>query len=172
MIDSRDQLWEATFDTYYDVYYAELISDALLRKLQWVDDINKALVAVTASGSAIAGWTIWDKEYGRIIWGIFAGLAAVLSIIHAAMRVPERLKGIGEIQGTVSALRADIETYRYLMKINPDFPLEEFTKRFEEYRKRFASSVKINDNLLTNRLRRKVQRHLDSRLKEKDETVE
>lgn len=164
--DSRDQLWEATFDTYYDAYYAELLADALIRRWQWVDDINRVIVAVTASGSAIAGWTLWNTNYGKTVWGIFAGFAAVLSIIHAALRVPERLKGIGELQGNNTALRSDLETYRYLMKINPNFPIDEFTRKFEEYRNRLASGVKMNDILLTLGLKMKVKGELNSLLKD------
>lgn len=136
--DPRDELWNGVFDTYYDAYYNEVLADKLISRWQYFDEITKVLVALTASGSAIAGWTLWSKPGFEFVWVLMAGAAAVLSIIHAALSVADRLKDAGEVRRAFACLRIDIETFRYRMRIDPEFGIDEFTKEFEEYRRRYS----------------------------------
>ncbi len=166
--DPRDELWEASFDTYYVVHYEELLADRLIDSWQKVDEITKVLVALTASGSAVSGWALWAEPHFRRIWVIMASIAAVLSIVHTALSVPGRLKDHGETKRRFASLRTDLETFRYRMRIDANFPIEEFTQEFVEYRRRFSDSVQLrkNDILRTNRLENKVQKQLDIRLED------
>ena len=59
--DPRDTLWTSAFDTYYDVYYEELVADEVNNRWQILDEVTKVLVALTASGSAISGWILWNE---------------------------------------------------------------------------------------------------------------
>ena len=52
--------WRPSYDTYYDAYYQEMAYIAVSDDLQGVEMITKALVAVTATGSAIAGLSLWS----------------------------------------------------------------------------------------------------------------
>jgi len=90
--DARDELWTATFDTYYDAYYEELLAAALVRRWQRVDAFTKVLVALTASGSAVAGWTLWSQPGFKTSWTFIAGIAALLSILHSTLNVADRVK--------------------------------------------------------------------------------
>lgn len=166
-IDPRDEIWKVTFETYYDAYYQELLSDRVIHRWQRFDEITKTLVAITASGSAISGWALWNDPEFKILWGGMAGFAALLGIIHTALHVPERLKDHGEIKRRSASLRADLETFRYRMRIDPDFPVDEFTREFVEYRKRFSNDLQLikNDILLTMNLANKVQEQLNVRLR-------
>jgi hypothetical protein len=136
--DPRDQLWEGSFETLYHVFYEEYITWGLINQWQKIDEITKVVVALTASGSAVAGWTLWNEPYFKTIWASIAGFAAVLSIIHTALRVPERIKEHGEAKLQLINLRIDLETFRYRMCIDPNFSIESFTQEFVEYRKRYA----------------------------------
>ena len=166
--DARDELWQTTFETYYDVYYYELLEEKLVRWWQRVDETTKVSVALTASASALYGWSIWDRPYFSTIWGVLAGLAALLSITHAALAVPGRLNDHGEIKRRFAMLRTDLETSRYRMRINPDFPVPEFTQEFVEFRKRYSDCVQLlkDDILALDWFERKVQATLDERLGE------
>jgi hypothetical protein len=97
---------------------------------------------------------------------LLAGTAAVLSIIHAAMGVADRLKDAGELRRAFATLRIDIETCRYRMRINPEFPVDEFTQQYVDYQKRFGDcDQRINDDILrTESLKTQVQDEVDDML--------
>jgi hypothetical protein len=146
----RDRLWEATFETYYDSYLQELCSVRLLERWEKFDDATKVLVALTASGSAIAGWALWNEPGFKYIWGILAGFAAVMSIVHAALKVPERLARHFDSKSEFSALRIALETFRHQMQIFPRFSVEDYNKQYLEYRERYQILVsKLRSDFLS-----------------------
>ena len=55
-LDARDEVWNAAYDTYYSTYFEEMVCDVLLDRWQWLDEVTKVLVALTATGSAVTGW--------------------------------------------------------------------------------------------------------------------
>ena len=164
---SRNQLWQVSFETFYDAYYEEIVADSLINRWQWLDEGAKVLVAVTATGSVISGWALWNKPYFAYVWGFMSGLAAVLALIHAALGVPGRLKEWGSIQQFFTELRVDLATFRYRIQIDPDFPIHEFTEEFVTYRDRYADGVKRlirTDIFRTKRLENRSQDQLNERL--------
>ena len=105
--DTRDKLWELVFETFYDSYYEEIVADKLVYRWQLFDQISKVLIALTASGSAVSGWALWNQPAFRNIWVTLAGLGAVLSIIHAALSVSSRLKEWRDVKTSFVVLRID-----------------------------------------------------------------
>jgi hypothetical protein len=167
-VDSRDQLWEATFDTYYNSFYQELLSDELLIRWQRVDDIAKLLVALFAGSSAITGLVNFYASTLNLEWAwpVLTGFAALVAIVHKELAVPFRLRDHGENKRSFSALRLDLETFRYLMKIDANFAVDEFTKKFEEFRKRYSEEYRRLrvDSFVTTRLRASCQSELDEKI--------
>ena len=108
--DPRDELWNAIFETYYDALYNEILADKLIARWQIVDEFTKVIVALTASGSAIAGWSLWAQPGYQGLWECLAARAAVLSIVHASLSVAERLKDAGEIRRAFAGLRIDLDS--------------------------------------------------------------
>ena len=168
--EQRDRLWESVFDTYYDTYFEEIVADYVSNRWMLVDSTTKVLVAITGSGSAISGWALWNTPGFKFIWIILAGLGAILAIANTALGVPGRLNEWIESKQVFTSLRIDLETLRYLMKINPDFSTKDFTNRFIEHRQRFSdASQKVkNDLCKTSRLKNKAQRELDVRIQIKE----
>jgi len=168
-VDPRDQIWNVTFETFYDVYFEEMMSDALIERWQWLDEGTKVVVALTATGSAVAGWALWNDPNYKWIWTVFASVSAILSIIHSALGVPGRLKGHGDNRRIFAALRIDLETFRQRMQINSEFPVDEFTSEFTKFRQRFGSAIQSvrDDILITKCLRVNTQDQLDERLGDK-----
>ncbi|MBI1814998.1 MAG: hypothetical protein HYR72_08480 [Deltaproteobacteria bacterium] len=160
---SRDELWLGAFETYYTAYFEELMAARLVTWWQRVDDVTKVLVALTASGSAVAGWSLWNQEYYKNFWVAAAGIAAVLSIVHAALGVPAKLKDHTGIQRRFASLRTDLETFRYRMRISPSFPVKDFTEMFATFRKRLGDEVQLlqTDLLSTDGLQERVQDRLN-----------
>ena len=165
-VDPRDELWHAVYHTYYECYWREFVSDKMISGWEVVDVITKALVAVTASGSAVAGWQLWSQAGLQEVWAGLAGFAAIVAIVHAALGVPRRLADWGEVKRIFAGLRVDLETLRHRMRINPGFPVEDFTQEYVRYRQGYKDGIQLikNDILLTRRVRQKsqadVNRHL------------
>jgi hypothetical protein len=171
VVDSRDQIWAVTFETYYDSYFQELLHEQLTRKWLKLDQFTRVFVALTASGSAVSGWALWADPDFKPIWTCLAGLAALLTIVHATLGVPERLRDYGENKRRWSGLRADIETFRYKMEIDPNFSIESFTAEFSTYRKRYTEIIQLlkDDILSTTGTEEMAQDRLDGILKDQTE---
>ncbi|MBZ5564784.1 MAG: hypothetical protein LAP13_20475, partial [Acidobacteriia bacterium] len=130
MVDPHEELWEASFETYYDAFFQEMVADGLINRWLRVDEGTRLLVALTASGSAVSGWALWAEPHLRFMWAVVAGAAAVLSIGHSTLSVPARLKDLAEVKRRFAAVRTDLETFRYSMRVNPEFPVDDFSKEF------------------------------------------
>lgn len=164
--ESRDKVWEKSFVTYYDCYFEEMISESLVYRWGVLDDITKVLVALTASSSVVAGWTLWNVDGFKIVWLILAGFAAFLSIIHATLNVQSKVKEWEGLKKEFTELRINIETFRHKMEIDPEFDIEEFTQEFESQRSKFAGLMKrLNGDITrTKGFELKIQGKLNLRL--------
>lgn len=166
VVNSQDQIWEATYDTYYDCYYQEIVADGLVKMWQVIDEVTKVLVALTVSGSAVAGWALWSKPEYSDIWAIIAGLASLLTIIHSTLGVPGRLAEWGEIKSLFAGLRINLETQKFKMTIDPQFAVDEITQEFLKIREAYSDGMQRikNDILRTQNLRVRSQKDLNVRL--------
>ena len=167
LADPREELWKAAFDTYYDSLFEELTADCLIARWARIDAVIRVLVAITASGSAVSGWALWNQPGYKVGWVVFSGLAALLSIVHTVLDIPGRIKAHGEDKRRFASLRTDLETFRYRMRVEQDqFDVAEFTLQFLEYRKRYSENVQsaCEDIARTSRFEAKRQVEVDQRL--------
>lgn len=164
--DPRNVIWNKSFDTYYESFYYETMADKLVDRWQIIDDITKILVAATASGSVISGWALWQTPDLKIVWIIIAGAGALLSIIHASLGVPSRLKDWEDVKRCFVTLKVALETFRHRMEIDPLFPVDEYTDEYVRLRAQFGELVprQKNDILLTVGLRLRAQKEIDNKL--------
>ena len=164
MPDIKDY-WEPSFETLYQAYYQELASEALETTWQKIDIVQAILVAITASGSAIAGWALWSEPGGKIAWVIIAGIASVLSIIHGTLGVPGRIKDQEDIRREFSELRLDLEKFRQRLAL--DLIVDEASKQYNHFLDRYTECMKKThpDLAYTKRLRNRVQRQVNERLR-------
>jgi hypothetical protein len=166
-LTSRDQLWKAVWDTYYYVYFDEMLSDALVRRWTRIDDIVKIATAVTASGSAIAGWTLWNDPDLKYVWALLAGFGALCAIVHTALGVSYRLRDYADSKNRLVRLRIELDTFRISMAVNAEFPVDKFHLDLLRFRERFSNdSFKRNDVLATLKLRTKLRNELLAELKQ------
>lgn len=164
--DPRDSLWDAVFEVYYDSYYEEMAASWLVSRWTLVDTTTNIIVALTASGSAVAGWALWNTPNFRPLWTVLAATAAVVSLLHAVMQVKTYLKETVSIETVFQVLRIELDTLRQRMNIDPQFDIEEFKREYLEFRKRFTDAVarRKHDPLLTDKRARKIQDRLDEKL--------
>lgn len=170
--DSIQSLWNASFDTYFDCMFEEWIAGSMIGRLSTIDDITKVLVAITASGSAIAGWAVWDHPRAKIFWAICAGVAALLSVVHSSLGISTRIKSHAEDERRFASLRADLETFRYRMQFEQTLDVVQLEKDFLALRQRFSENAQAltNDSFRTKGLENKTHYQVENRLKNEIES--
>src|SRR5882672_4865855 len=126
--DTRDRIWEEVFQTYYESYYQEILVHDLINRWQFLDDAAKCTVALTASGSAISGWALWMQPGGRWLWGLLAGVGAVLAILQVSLGVAARISYWSGVRQYFAALRIDLETFQSRMRIDQVFPIGQYSR--------------------------------------------
>lgn len=166
-MNERDQIWKYSFNTFYDSFFYELLSDRMINKWLLVDTATRVIVAITTSGSAIAGWALWNQEGWRYLWAGLAGMSAVLSIIHATMNVTQRIKEWTENKRSFSSLRIECETQRAEMGIDYTFDIDKHKKLFNDSMKKYGTLyLKIpNDILVSKKLKNRIQEELNNSIK-------
>lgn len=164
----RDQLWRVSFETFYRVYYAESLTNSLINSWQRWDEVAKFVIAITATTSAVSGWALWNLPQFKIVWSIIAGLGAIFAILHTNLKVSDRLKDLIGVTQYLKGLCINLETFRYKMELDPNFPIDEFNNEFLGYRDQYSEGSKRlkNDILLTKRRRTKVQGELNAELQD------
>ena len=162
--------WSPVYETLYDAWFQELTSEALSQRWQFIDTLTKFLIAVTASGSAVAGWTLWTNEMGKYAWAVLAGLASVLSIVNGVIEVPDRLKQQQGLGNDYRKLRVDLETFRLnlLIGIDADKAESSWTSIRNQYEELMSRTPP--DMLFTKGLSRNVESRLNDLLKTKGYT--
>ena len=125
-----DSLWNPSWETLYEAYFHELAAQSVVTRWQKIDIAVAILVAATASGSVIAGWSLWSAPSWKTLWLAIAGIAAVVSTAHGAMAVPRRIKDQEEIRRNFSGLRVSLQTFRQDLRISLDG--DEAFKRYHE----------------------------------------
>ncbi len=158
-MDPRDELWNQSFVTYYESYLQELLGDKIVSRWRTIDDVTKILVALTATGSVVSAWALWETADGKLVWSIIAGIASILSILHASLSVPAKLKDWVEVKQLFTGLRLDLETFRQNMAMNPNFDIDAFNKSYNDLRARYRDAmIRIqNDWFRTRRLAMRIQ---------------
>ena len=164
----RDQLWKASSETYYKVYYAENLTNSLIKSWQFWDTVVKCIIALTAASSAISGWALWNLPKFKIAWSILAGLGAVCAILQTNLKIPNQLRSLVGVAQHLKGLCINLETFRYKMGLDPNFATEEFNDEFLRYREQyFEGFLQLkNDMLLTKKRRTKVQEEVNVELQD------
>lgn len=163
--NSKNTYWEPSFKTLYEAYFQELASGALVNRWERIHIITAFLVAVTASGSAVAGWAFWTEPGWRIIWAIIAGTACLISIGHGVLGVPGRIKEQEKLRRLFSELRIDIDTFRQQLTIGLDD--DQASTQYDKLRHRLSqcTSGAHPEIAFTLGLRVKIQGDLNNILK-------
>jgi hypothetical protein len=163
---NRDELWKATWETLYDVSYYEVLFDVVLKRWQTFDFLTRLLVAVTASGSAVAGWALWNDENFKVPWMAVAGVASLMSIIHATLNTPDRVKNYTKLCNAISNVCLDYETFQHELKIYPKFDVDTNFTKYKELRSNYHKALESfsPDFLTTDKLRHKAQTILNTKL--------
>jgi hypothetical protein len=170
MTDNEDHdgipLWKPTFQTLYETYFQELSCEAIMQRWEAVSITAGFFMGITASGSAVTGWALWNKPGWKMGWAALAGVTAVISIVHGLLQVTRRLNDQGKLRSRFSQLRVDLETFGH--KLAAGMNEKAATKTFESLRDRFSACMgdAHPDIAYTKKMRYRVQTRLNAILKE------
>jgi hypothetical protein len=164
--DPRDEIWSANYKLWYDSEYNAERSDRLISRWQAVDDLTKVIVALTTSGSVVAGWALWSTSSFKVFWAVLAGTGAVLSIVSSSLGVPARLKDWSQSKADFSKVAIELQKLRLHMRVNPQFDVDKTLAAVDDLRAQFGDAVRRmrNDFLDTQSLREHCQTVVDKRV--------
>lgn len=159
---------QPVFNTLYEAYYQELASESLIERWERIDLITAFLVAATTSGSAIAGWALWNTPTFKYVWAIIAAIASVASIAHGVIKVPTRVKEQEELRRIFAELRVDLETFWQQLRIG-NIDNNTVRDKYEKLRERLSQCIGRThpDIAYTIGFRKKIQDHLNKKLNDK-----
>jgi hypothetical protein len=158
----RNRIWDVAYETYYYVYFEELLSDTLVRIWSRLDEFAKGILAVTSVAST---WAIWQQPTWKSAWAIVAGIGALIAILHLTLGVTHRLRDLVAARDKLLRLRLEMQTFRKRMEMQPNFPIEQFESELLAFRKRYIDDCfKTADLFETNKCRDEVQKFLDSQI--------
>jgi hypothetical protein len=160
---ARAKLWADAYQKWYDAYFNENAANALVSRWQAFNDPAKVIVAITASGSVIAGWTLWSQPGFKTFWIILAGTGALLSVISSSLTIPERIKDWTNTRADFSGVRVQAELLMTHMKFKPEFDIDAAHKALENIIVRYNDAVNRirNDFLHTKSLDANCKQELD-----------
>jgi hypothetical protein len=57
----------------------------------------EVMIAITASGSALAGLTVWQTDWGKPLWQVLAVIVATLAVAKPLLKYDQRIQQLQEL---------------------------------------------------------------------------
>jgi uncharacterized membrane protein YgcG len=153
-------LTHPVWDVYDEYRTARLNVKYYSGRVHWLSGVNvmmEFMIAAFASSSAVAGFTLWSSQTGKVAWQILAGIAATLAILKPLLRLTEKIKVLEEIIVGYRVLEHDLRTITVLIKQRRTYD-EELRVRFAAALERMgALAAKSNENYVDRKLKRRCQ---------------
>jgi len=130
------------FNTWFNSRYKELIASELLQKWKMVDTFCQIGIALTAAGSAIAGWQFWEKAEMKIVWSAISGMISLAAVGHKGFRVVDKVKIWSEATQAFTMLKNQLETLRFEVNTSLAQNLDNIKKTYLEIRKSYTEEDK------------------------------
>jgi len=148
--DRRLTVWNTMLDADMNLCYWTLKCN---RSVRW-DQGLKTLVALTASGTAIAALSVWARY--PIVWQVISVVACVASVIHSVYFPSEKLTRISGLVATWKELSID---YELLWQKYDQLSSSEAWKEFEATKRR-ERTIDESQFPVDNKLREKAVQHV------------
>lgn len=131
----KDRLWEVVFEQFYDASFMEMLASRMISFWKWVDDAAKIAIALTTSGSTVAGLAIWNLPQFHWLWVAISACCALLAIVHSSFSVSDRLRAWEGLRVRSTKLRNDFECLLNRMKMNAGFDINQLDKDYQALKK-------------------------------------
>jgi hypothetical protein len=148
------------WDVYDEYRSARLNVKYYSGRVHWLSRVNivmEFMIAAFASSSAVAGFTLWNSETGKVAWQILAGIAATLAILKPLLRLTEKIKLLEETIAGYRVLEHDLRTIEISIKQRRTYD-NKLRVRFAAALDRMgALAAKNDENHVDRRLKRRCQ---------------
>lgn len=131
-LSPREIVLNDAFKTWFNSRYQELISSELLERWQLVDTFVQIGIALAASGSAVAGWQLWEKPAMKIVWAVVSGAVSVIAFCHKGFRVTDKVRIWSESRKAFTMLRNQLEILRHEVNVSFEQNRDSIDKRYLE----------------------------------------
>jgi hypothetical protein len=107
------ELVEALWDDARTARLSELYYGTKIRTLTPWNLGIELLIAITASGSGIAGWAVWQGKLGAVVWACVAGAAAILAVAKPLLALDRQVRNATRHQQTYRTLLSSLENLAF-----------------------------------------------------------
>ena len=132
MDDKRKAIENDVYFTWFNSKYQESVCSAVFHKWQTTDTFVQIGIALTASGSAVAGWSYWEIPEMKIIWGIISVSISIAAICHKAVGVTNKIKIWSESSKVYSMIKNQLEVLKFDINTSYDENADYIHKKLRE----------------------------------------
>jgi hypothetical protein len=97
---------EGIYDDYRTILLNAKYNGARLGRVRRWNRILEFIIAIGASGSGIAGFTLWKSDYGQFVWGAISAAAIIVSIIKPILNLGHDIEEHSQLWAEYSTLNA------------------------------------------------------------------
>lgn len=164
--NQRDIIWKDSFNTYYDTYFDELLTESLSQRWTIINTTIKFLVAITATTSVVAGLALWQEAGWKTFWAVFSLIAAVASVFGAVVVVENFVKDHTKSNKDFTNCRHELENFRHDLDMDPYFDVTSKDKEFKAIKKKYddCDNSSARDWTVTMKFKLKIKKQLNELL--------
>ncbi len=158
--ESRTEIDNNAYRTWWNSKYQEFVCSKLFGKWQTTDTFVQVGIALTASGSAIAGWSLWELPEMKVIWAVMSGLISILAICHKSIGVSYKIKTWCESSKAYSMIKNQLEILKFDINTSYEKNTDNIHKKLREIMADYADEdgkTPNNDLWLTKSLEDKAE---------------
>ena len=97
---------EGIYDDYRTILLNAKYNGERLRKVEEWNRILEFVIAIGASGSGIAGFTLWKTDYGQYAWGTISAAAIIVSVAKPILNFGYDIEEHSQLWAEYSTLTA------------------------------------------------------------------
>lgn len=132
----------------------------LERKNFWME----VMLAITASGSAIAGLAFWNTELGVVAWQVLIVLSALLAVAKPLMKITDQIQRLESVVTGYRIVEHDLQKIEVAARQRKAYD-EDLQNRFAAVLERMDALITKPSEYRTNgKLQRRCQEEVDREL--------
>ncbi len=135
----KEMILNDAFNIWWNSRYKELIASGLIKKWETVDTFCQIAIALTAVGSGIAGWHLWELPQMKIVWSVISGMIALVAICHKWFHVVDKVKIWSDTRTAFKMIKNNLETLRYQVDISFEKNYENIHKMYLNIRENYTN---------------------------------
>ncbi|HEV8679726.1 MAG TPA: hypothetical protein VGQ90_10155 [Stellaceae bacterium] len=97
---------EGIYDDYRTILLNAKYNGERLRRVRRLNRILEFVIVIGASGSGIAGFTLWKTDYGQYAWGTISAAAIIVTILKPILDLDHDIEEHSQLWAEYSTLNA------------------------------------------------------------------